>query len=112
MTKATTSIAHSVPINHPDELAAAPHLIRHYIVQPDREEDIHECAKRAKHVLKEVRDYAAMVGRQMLMDFNIGPVACIIERPACARSPATKVAYFGAHTLENGDIGKVIPLYK
>lgn len=121
MAKVITKMAgYSSDVSHTDELQAALQLIRHYIARPDREYGVQcieeECSERAQHVIKEVRDYIEMVGRQMMMNFDIGPVACVWETPSSPRLPGGGVSlYFGVHQPEPYEVKlgvKITPLYK
>ena len=101
---------------HADELKAALHLIRIYICQPDKAEDISEVGVRAREVVSTIRAEVDLIGKQMLTDFEVGPVACIVSESAQMSVHDGCISLsFGVHNPSPGEkaLGvTVTPLYK
>jgi hypothetical protein len=101
---------------HSDALDAALHLIRTYINQPNTVEDIANCKLRAQSVMRNVRADIEELGKCMLMDFEVGAVACIVSHPKTDYiANGSKCLSFGVHALEQCEIdigATVVPLYK
>ncbi len=101
----------------PDVMNSALNLIRDYVVQPDVQENMSETAVRAREVIKKVREEIEDIGKSMLYDFEVGPVACIIAtpyKPGVSRGSAS--LSFGVHKPDSEtqiafDV-TVTPLYK
>lgn len=103
---------------HENELKAALHLIRYYITQPNKAAECNDHYKqRAKSVLASVRSEVDLIGKQMLTDFEVGPVACIVSTPASDGAKFGRASLsFGVHTPDSDlqqQLGVTVePLYK
>lgn len=98
------------------ELDAAKHLIRRYIIAPDTS-DIDVPVQRAQEVIKAIREEVELIEKQMLIDFGVGPVACIVATPSNPDAKGGRACLsFGVHTPDSETeiaLGTTVtPLYK